>query len=158
LDMRITTAKYRASAPHARIVTVTEWEIDRVSAASVDSCIALETRARRRRPTTRRGASAHHPPLAATAFDLRHYDLTTAKGRGDAVIAFLQDVNDTGSAPRRITQADFWRMAGYPSRHVYYQWKSGKATTPVKAAGAFRAILALSSSAFLARLNKNVSP
>ena len=73
LDMRITTAKYRASAPHARIVTVTEWEIDRVSAASVDTCIALETRARQRRPTTRHtatGAAAPPPPVAATAFDL----------------------------------------------------------------------------------------
>lgn len=160
LDMRITTTKYRASAPHARIVTVTEWEIDRVSAASVDTCIALETQARRRRPTTSRsafGAAAPPPPVATTAFDLRHYDLTKAKDRGDAVLAFIQTVNATGLAPKRITQSDFWRVAGYPSRHVFYQWKNCKATTPAKAAETFRAILVLSPSAFLTRV-KNKRP
>ena len=158
LDMRITTAKYRASAPHARIVTVTEWEIDRVSAASVDTCIALETRARRRRPTTRRaapGASAHHPTVTATAFDLRHYDLTKVKDRGAAVLAFIQAVSETSRPPKRIFQADFWRVAGYPSRHVYYQWRSGNAKTPRKAPEKFRDTLVLSPSAFLTRaINK----
>jgi len=160
-DLRITTTTHRASAADVRSRTVTEWEIDRVSAASVDSCIALETRARRRRLITRRaasGASTRHPPGAATAFDLRHYDLTKWRHRGDAVIAFLQAVNETGRAPKRITQSDFWRVAGYPSRHTYYLWKGGKATTPGKAAETFRAILALSPSAFLARLEKILLP
>ena len=160
-DLRITTTKYRASDFHERIVTTSEWEIDRVSAASVDSCIALETQARRLRPITRRaasGASAHHPPVTATAFDLRHYDLTKTKDRGDAVLAFIEGLHETGLATKRITQADFWRVAGYPSRHAYYQWKSGNAKTPRMAPERFRVTLALSPSAFLTRARNKRPP
>lgn len=160
-DLRITTTKYRASDPYVRIVTTNEWEIDCVSAASVDSCIALETRARQRRPTTRRtatGAAAPPPPVATTAFDLRRYDLKSAKSRGDAVEAFLKAANQASPLQKRVSQSDFWRVAGYPSRHTYYMWKSAKATTPAKAAAGFRAVFALSPTDFLARAQKKLRP
>ena len=153
-DLRVTTTKYRASAPHVRIVTVTEWEIDCVSSASVDSCIALETRARRRRPTTRRsasGAAAPPPPVATTAFDLRRYDLKSAQSRGDAVEAFLKAANQASRLQKRVSQSDFWRVADYPTRHTYYRWKGAKTTTPAKAAATFRSVLALSAADFLTR-------
>jgi hypothetical protein len=156
-DMRITTTKPPTSTRRAQIVTVTEYAIDHVSAASVDSCIALETQARPRKRAKRRatpGASTTARHAETTAFDLNRYDLKTSKNRADAVTSFLRTANMAGHTERRITQSDFWRVAGYKNRYAYYAWKGNKPSASIEATAIFRAILALSPSLFIKKVNK----